>query len=158
MSSEDTQFKPRNTYGRPFKPGHPYRWQPGQSGNPRGVTKTQAQFRELYVQALAGASDEELTARAQELANLAWAAARKGEPWAYQEIRGQLAPLIAAAQIRVTHEVTDDGLDFRQLSDHEFQELGRLLEKAAGGGAGLLESGAVPTEFERVSADGVADD
>jgi len=104
-----------------------------------------------------GGSDAEVAARAQELADLAWKAARAGEPWAFQEIRGQLAPLIAAAQIKVTHEVSEYGIDIERLSDGEFAELGRLLEKAAGGGGGLLESGTLPATLEGVSEGGLAD-
>lgn len=160
MPAADTQWRPGQS-GCPEKilrPGHRWRWPPGVSGNPQGVTKTQQRFRELYVLALAGGSDEELEARAQELADIAWKAARKGESWAYQEIRGQLAPLIAAAQIRLVHEANDDGIDFGQLTDGEFAELGRLLEKAAGGGPKLLEGGTVPAEPSGILEGGLAPD
>jgi hypothetical protein len=135
MPREDSQWKPGQSAcpAKILRPGHQYRWPPGTSGNPRGVTKTQARFRELFVEALAGGgSDDELRARAQELSDLAWKAARAGEPWGFQEIRGQLAPLIAAAQIKVTHEVNDDdGFDLSKLSVEDIEVMERILERAA---------------------------
>lgn len=103
------RFGPGNTAGRIFKPGNEYRWPEGTSGNPRGITHTQLRFRELYVEALVGGTDEELRARASELAELAWRAARKGEPWAYQEIRAVVAPYFGADP-RMTGETPGEPL------------------------------------------------
>src|SRR5664279_809254 len=101
MPSQDTQFQPGNHSGREFQPGNPHRWPRGISGSAGGISTIRRRFHEAYAEALAGGGGEaELRERAQELADLAWKAARKGESWAYGEIRGQLAPLIAAAQIK----------------------------------------------------------
>jgi hypothetical protein len=59
-----------------FKPGHQYRWQPGQSGNPSGLPAALVAFQEAFAAALAGEGTPE------ELAQMIWAAARKGESWA----------------------------------------------------------------------------
>ena len=125
-----------------FNPGNCFGFQPGQSGNPRGVSETRDRFRAAYVVALAGGGgDAEVAARAQELADLAWSAARKGEAWAYAEIRGQLAPLIAAAELRIGRTEPDDGIDFGKLSDEQLAQLAAILETA--GHPGVIDIGMV---------------
>lgn len=52
-----------------FKPGHPFRWQPGQSGNPSGKPHRQIEFERCLADALAGDDPE---SRANELAELVW--------------------------------------------------------------------------------------
>jgi hypothetical protein len=126
---------------RRFKPGHPYRWQPGQSGNPSGKSSLQTEFERALADALAGEKPAE---RASELAELVWKSARAGEPWAVQMLMQRLAPV--PTQIKLTHEVNDNGgFDYTQLNDAEIEELERLLARAAGA-TPALESGEGETE------------
>jgi len=67
---------PRRNVSQTFKPGHQYRWQPGQSGNPSGLPAGLLAFEAKFAEALAGEGTPE------ELAKMIWAAARKGESWA----------------------------------------------------------------------------
>jgi hypothetical protein len=129
---------------RRFKPGHPYRWLPGESGNPSGKSRGQVAFETALADALAGDKPEE---RAQELAELIWLSARKNEPWAIQLLMQRLAPV--ATQIKLTHEVDNGKIDYSRLSDAELEQLGQLLERAAGA-TPALESGESAEEFTDV--------
>jgi hypothetical protein len=61
-----------------FKPGNPFRWPPGQSGNPAGVARTRVQFEDAFYRALLQRGS------AEQVASLLWDSALKGEPWAIQ--------------------------------------------------------------------------
>jgi uncharacterized protein DUF5681 len=95
------------------------RWTKGQSGNPRGRPRRGSTFSE----ALRAKGTPE------ELAELAWKAARNGEPWAIQTLFNRLEP--QPTQVWLTHEV-DHGpqLDYRKLTDDEIRQLESLLERA----------------------------
>lgn len=64
----------------------------------------------------------------EELADLAWKAARNGEPWAIQMIYNRLDP--QPAELKLTHE-GDHGIDYSRLTDEEIDQLESLLERAA---------------------------
>jgi hypothetical protein len=81
-----------------FKPGHPYRWPKGRSGNPSGKPQRRLQFEQALADALAGDDPE---SRANELAELVWSAARKGEPWATQLLFQRLSPQPLAVRMEV---------------------------------------------------------
>jgi len=72
------------------------RWSKGQSGNPKGRPKRGRTFSDAL----------DAKGTAEELAELAWTAARNGEPWAIQMIYTRLEP--QPAQLNLTHEV-DNG-------------------------------------------------
>jgi hypothetical protein len=95
------------------------RWTKGQSGNPRGRPRRGYTFTD----ALRAKGTPE------ELAEVAWKAARKGEPWAIQMIFNRLEP--QPTQLKLTHEV-DNGqqLDYSKLTDEEIKQLESLLERA----------------------------
>ena len=96
------------------------RWIKGQTGNPRGRPKRG----QTFTDALSGKGT------AEELAGLAWKAAREGAPWAIQMIYNRLDP--QPAQLKLTHEV-DNGnpFDFSRLTSEEFDHLENLVERAA---------------------------
>lgn len=128
-----TGHDPRRNTDAILRPGHAKRWMPGQSGNPRGTTATRAKFQECYVQCLAGGQgDEELLARAKELSDLAWKAARAGESWGFQEVRGQLAPLIAQAQVKLVREAEHTDVNLALLNDEQLEQFIALSELASG--------------------------
>jgi len=89
------------------------------------------------------------------VAKIVWTAALRREAWAVHElieaVGGQRALRIEVERAQ------DDEPDYTRLSDAEFEELGRLLDKAAGGGARLLESGNLPALPEGLHPDGLAD-
>ena len=109
------------------------RWNKGQSGNPTGRPKRGLAFSE--------------TLRAQgtpdELAELAWKAAREGAPWAIQMIFNRLEP--QSAQINLTQENPDaNPTDYSRLTTDEIQKLEGLLERARDR-ATKIEGGESPT-------------
>ena len=115
MPREDTQFKP----------GNRFRFQPGQSGNPVGVSKLQQAFGNLLADCLAGKGTPD------ELAELVWKAARDREPWAIQLLFSRLAPEIKALRLVHSTEDKDGQFDFTRLSDAELGQMEGLLERAA---------------------------
>src|SRR5260370_29265543 len=96
------------------------RWVKGQSANSEGRPKR------------AHPSTDALYEKgtAEELAALAWKAAREGAPWAIQMIYNRLDP--QPAQVKLTHEA-DNGnpIDYSRLTDEEIKQLERLFERAA---------------------------
>lgn len=107
-----------------FKPGNPYRWQPGgQSPNPTGcVSKSRREFNRLFIDALAAGGTPE------EAADLVWKAARAAEPWAIQLIFAKLAP--ETPSLRLIHEKGDNEFDYSRLSDQQIEQLENILEQA----------------------------
>ncbi len=96
------------------------RWTKGQSGNPKGRPRRGDTF--------TGALRAKGTA--EELAELAWTAARDGAPWAIQMIYNRLEP--QPTQLKLTQEVDNENpIDYRRLNDDEARLLERLLERAA---------------------------
>jgi hypothetical protein len=95
-------------------------WSKGRSGNPKGRPKRGRTFSD----ALRGKGT------ADELAEIAWKAARNGEPWAIQMIYSRLEP--QPAQLQLTHE-EDNGsqLDYSRLTNEEIDQLESLLKRAA---------------------------
>lgn len=79
-----------------FWPAKKGRWIKGRSGNPKGHPKRGHTF------------SDALNAKRtpEELAELAWKAAREGQPWAIQMIYNRLEP--QPAQLKLTHEL-DNG-------------------------------------------------
>jgi hypothetical protein len=96
------------------------RWMKGQSGNPKGRPKHGQTFSDAL----------HAKGTAEELAELAWRAARAGEPWAIQMIYNRLEP--QPAQLKFTHE-EDHGnpIDYTRLTDEEINQLESLLERAS---------------------------
>ena len=82
-----------------FQAGNRHRWQPGQSGNPTGVTRRRREFEERFHSALMEQGS------AEEAARLLWGAARDHEPWAVQ------GPAAAPGDGRQTTERADPLID-----------------------------------------------
>jgi hypothetical protein len=117
--------KPKNPGS--FKPGdlriRP-QWRPGQSGNPLGRSKRRRQFDEALADTMATDHPEEA---AQELADIVWAAARKGESWAVQLLFQRLSP--QPLNVRMEVERRQDEIDFSKFTDAELEQFGRILER-----------------------------
>jgi hypothetical protein len=116
--------KPKNPGS--FKPGDPRirpQWQPGQSGNPLGRSKRRRQFDEALADAMATDHPEEA---AQELSDIVWAAARKGESWAVQLLFQRLSPQPLNVKMEVSKQ---DEIDFGKWSDEQLDQFGKLLEQ-----------------------------
>jgi hypothetical protein len=96
------------------------RWSKGHSGNPKGRPKHEHTFTE--------------TLRAhgtpEELAELAWHAARNGAPWAIQMIFNRLEPQSAQANISQESNHATNPTDYSRLTTDEIQQLECLLERA----------------------------
>jgi len=116
-----------------LKPGHPHRFQPGQSGNPAGVPQRRAEFERSFYEALMGHGS------ADEAARLLWECARTKEPWAVQLLLQRVAPQESKFKLEVTRG--QDEIDFARLSDDEIEIMERILERARP--AAALESGEV---------------
>src|SRR5580700_1275769 len=95
-------------------------WGKGRSGNPKGRPKRGRTFSDAL--RAKGTADE--------LAEIAWKAAREGEPWAIQMIYNRLEP--QPAKLQLTHEV-DNGnpIDYSRLTNEEIDQLESLLKRAA---------------------------
>ena len=110
------------------------KWQPGQSGNPKGRPKKGRTFTDAL----------EAKGTPAELAELAWKAARNGEPWAIQMIFYRLEP--QTTQLKLTHEKSDGPtIDYSRLIDSEVEGLESLLERATGAIAKLEDGEGAPT-------------
>ena len=84
-----------------------------------------------------------------ELAELAWKAARNGEPWAIQMIFNRLEP--QTTQLKLTHEKSDGPtIDYSRHIDSEVEGLESLLERATGAIAELEDGEGAPTAHEFV--------
>ena len=95
------------------------RFSKGQSGNPKGRPKLDHTF----TQALRSNGTPE------ELAELAWKAARDGAPWAIQMIFNRLEP--PSAQLNISQESNHaHPTDYTRLTFAELQQLESLLERA----------------------------
>jgi Family of unknown function (DUF5681) len=109
-----------------FKPGisgnETAKWKPGQSGNPAGKSKRRAQFEEAFNEALITQGSPE------EAVKLLWETARKGEPWAIQELCRRFAP--QTESLRMIHEVNDETIDYSKLTDEQLHQLEALLDQA----------------------------
>ena len=141
-----TQFKPGQS-GSPST-----QWQPGQTGNPGGKTRARREFEQAFFAAVC--DDQTL----KEAVDALKKAIRAGQPWALNLYFAKVLPP-EELRLKVSRGDDDDerSFDYSRLSDAEFQELGRLLEKATHDGEKLLESGSVPAESSDVRGDGVAD-
>ena len=101
------------------------RWRKGQSGNPKGRPQHDHTFTEAL--RAKGTPDE--------LATLAWKAARQGEPWAIQMIFNRLEPL--SAQVNISQEKSNATTnDYSGLTPDELRQLDTLLERAQNRAAG----------------------
>jgi hypothetical protein len=136
------QFQPGNRIGKT--------WQPGQSGNPTGLSALHRQWREAYANALVstGSANGGLEVAAQNCARLVWKAAIAGESWATLHLVEVLGGP-ETSKIRLEVGRGQDEIDFSRLSDAELETLERILESARQP-AQALADGAVPTEFEKV--------
>jgi hypothetical protein len=132
-----------------FRKGHPFRWQPGQSGNPGGKPKARRDFEESFYAALMGQGTPE------EAAKLLWESARAKEAWAVQLLLQRLAPMESKFKLEVSRG-DDEGFDPTRLSDEQLEQLTRLMELASGQ-APAIESGTDEAESETVHPGGVAD-
>ncbi len=109
-------------------------WTKGRSGNPKGRPKRGHSFSDAL----------DAKGTAEELAELAWKAAREGEPWAIQMIYNRLEP--QSAQLNLTHEVNHGNrIDYKRLTTEEINLLESLLERASTP-VEELESGESPTQ------------
>jgi hypothetical protein len=123
--ANETKFRP-GCSGNPttrFKPGNAHRWGPGVSGNAPGKSKYRTQFEDVFNEALITQGGPE------EAAQLLWEAARAKEPWAIQNICQRFAP--QTQSLKLTHEVTSDGIDYGRLTDEQLDQLDSLLEQAS---------------------------
>ncbi len=110
------------------------KWQPGQSGNPKGRPKKGRTFTDAL----------EAKGTPAELAELAWKATLNGEPWAIQMIFNRLEP--QTTQLKLTHEKSDGPtIDYSRLTDSEIEQLESLLERATGAIAELEDGEGAPT-------------
>ena len=94
-------------------------WKPGQTGNPQGRPRRGQSFTEALRE----------VGTPEELAQLVWASARKGEPWAVQLLFNRLEP--QPTQLQLTQETNnDDAIDYTRLTSEEISQLETLLERA----------------------------
>jgi hypothetical protein len=103
--------------------GNPHRFGHGVSGNLSGKSKYRTQFEDAFNEALITQGGPE------EAAQLLWEAARAKEPWAIQNICQRFSP--QTATLKLTHEVTSDGIDYTRLTDEQLDQLDSLLEQAS---------------------------
>jgi hypothetical protein len=96
------------------------RWTKGVSGNLRGRPKRNYTFTDAL----------RAKGSPHELAELAWKAARDGQPWAIQMIYNRLDPKPAQLKL-MTEERDENPIDYSRLTDMEVRELQGLLDKAA---------------------------
>jgi len=132
-----------------FKAGNRFRWQPGQSGNPAGISRKRLDFEQAFYEALLrnGAPDE--------AAALLWQCAREREPWAIQTLLQRLAP--STQQIKLTHEVEHgESFDFSRLNNEEIDQLERLLQRTTSAAA-AIEGGEGQTQLQGIRDAGLAD-
>ena len=95
------------------------RWPKGQSGNPKGRPKLDLAFTDAL--RAKGTPDE--------LATLAWNAARQGAPWAIQMILNRLEP--PSAQVNLNQEKSNaPSIDYTRFTPDELQQLEALLDRA----------------------------
>jgi hypothetical protein len=125
-----------------FKPGisgnDAAKWRPGQSGNPAGKSRRRTQFEEAFNEALTTEGSPE------EAGKLLWDAARRGEPWAIQELCRRFAPQTQSLQ--VIHEVEDVGFDCSRLTKEQLNQLEQILEHAGAAPLGA-QDGESPTQL-----------
>lgn len=116
MRRSDTRFKKGVSGNEGAK------WPPGQSGNPAGKSKRRAVFEEAFSEALItdGSPDE--------AARLLWAAARKGEAWAIQELCRRFAP--QTQSLHLIYEGDTNELDYTKLTNEQIAQLDAMLATA----------------------------
>ncbi|MGD0869472.1 MAG: hypothetical protein ABSB88_07980 [Bryobacteraceae bacterium] len=107
---------------RRLVPGHPWRFPPGQSGNPAGTSKRRVEFERLFYEALMGIGNPD------EAARLLWESARAKEPWAVQMLLDRIAPKDTKLRLEVSRG--QDEVDFSRLTDAELEVMERILERA----------------------------
>ena len=107
---------------RRLVPGHPWRFQPGQSGNPAGIPQRRRAFEQAFYDALMGQGSPD------EAAKLLWECSRKREPWAVQLLLQRLAPQESKFKLEVSRG--QDEIDFSRLTDAELEAVERILERA----------------------------
>ena len=95
------------------------RWSKGHSGNPRGRPKHEHTFTDAL----------HAHGTPEELAQLAWKAAREGAPWAIQMIFNRLEPQSALSRISQESPHANP-TDYSHLTTDEIQQLESLLERA----------------------------
>lgn len=138
-----TRFTEGNTFGK--------RWQPGESGNPRGISALQREWRLTYANALItiGARDTgSLAEAATNVAKIVWAAALKHEAWAVREL---VEAIGGARALQIKMELTrgqdEPDYDLSKLTDAEldlFIELAaraRAIGGVSNAAARLIEGG-----------------
>ena len=114
------------------------KWRPGQSGTAAGKSRRRTQFEEAFNEALTTEGSPE------EAGKLLWGAARRGEPWAIQELCRRFAPETRSLQL--IHEVEDGGLDCSRLTKEQINQLEQILEHAEAAPVGA-QDGEGPTQL-----------
>jgi hypothetical protein len=131
----DGKFKVGNKAGNKLKPGNQWRYQPGQSGSPGGLSQRRRAFEAAFYGALMGEGTPD------EAARLLWEAARAKEAWAIQLLLQRIAPQDTKVSLEVSRG-EDTGFDLTKLSDAEIEALERILEHCKP--AVEIEGGEVP--------------
>lgn len=95
------------------------RWTKGQTGNPKGRPKHDSAFTAAL--RAKGTADE--------LATLAWTAARQGAPWAIQMIFNRLEPSSVPGN-SIPEKTNVPSIDYRRFAPDELQQLETLFQRA----------------------------
>jgi hypothetical protein len=120
-------------------------WRPGQSGNPRGISHLQREWRLAYANALIAIGAKEtgtVEEAAAVVARIVWGAALRHEAWAVHELVEAVGGP-RALRLEIERVPDDEKFDPTRLSDKQLEELTRLLE-LAGGQLPAIESGEKP--------------
>ena len=117
MKKRDTRFQPGASGSEATK------WRPGQSGNPSGRSKLRINFERVFTDALLNIGSPD------EAAQLLWSAARKGEPWAIQNLCQRFSP--ETRSLRIIQEDDHEQIDYSKLTDEQIDQLDAILQQAA---------------------------
>ena len=144
---EDLMANPNPNVATRFSEGNKLGqvWRPGQSGNPRGISHLQREWRLAYANALIAIGAKEtgtVEEAAAVVARIVWGAALRHEAWAVHELVEAVGGP-RALRLEIERVPDDEKFDPTRLSDKQLEELTRLLE-LAGGQLPAIESGEKP--------------